>query len=315
MRSRRTAISVLLLGGALAVAAACGGPQISDINGGGGDRSPTPTGTPINGHHHPPGWADVTAHGPAAKLVAEDCRTCHGATLTGGTWNNGTSNVATPDCDSCHASGWRTNCTFCHGGTDNTSGAPPRDITGETATANLVFKKHTQHVTAGPDHVAFDCVQCHSKPTDALTTNHWFDSTPGWAEVNFAGGLAVGGTYAGQATGKCMNNYCHGNGQTPGTYDQSQATPGCSTCHGYLGNGGSIATMSGRHSYHINRGYTCVECHGATVGSNNKILADPSKHVNGVADNMFTTSNVTFNAGTQRCNGTCHGKSHSNLSW
>ena len=34
-------------------------------------------------------------------------------------------------CDDCHDEGWRTDCVFCHGGVDDTTGAPPEDIRDE----------------------------------------------------------------------------------------------------------------------------------------------------------------------------------------
>ena len=72
---------------------------------------------------HPPGWAQPTMHGAAFNTQGPaSCATasCHGVALTGGA-----SNVS---CNGCH-SNWQTTCTFCHGGTDNVSGAPPESVT------------------------------------------------------------------------------------------------------------------------------------------------------------------------------------------
>jgi hypothetical protein len=44
-------------------------------------------------------------------------------------------------------------------------------------------------------------------------------------------------------------------------------------------------------------------------------ISDPAKHVNGLREMMFTGTNVTYNAATKRCNGTCHGDNHQNESW
>ena len=119
---------VALLAVALGINA-CGEPSVSDM---GNDRTLTPTPTPSNGRHHPDGWAAADTHGLAAKFVQEDCRSCHGLQLDGG--------PVGVSCDGCHQPNWKTTCTFCHGGTDNQTGAPPRDITNATAIDQLVFR-------------------------------------------------------------------------------------------------------------------------------------------------------------------------------
>lgn len=312
MSARRYLAPVLILIAAAAVA--CGGPVVSDITGSDGSRTPLPgTPTPSAGHHHPDGWADPMTHGLAAKFQQEDCRGCHAADLTGGTWNNGTADVATPSCDSCHTANWRTTCTFCHGGTDNALGAPPRDITGETQKSKLIFHAHTAHVTASADHVAYDCVQCHVKPTNALDATHWFDTTPGIPEVTFTAGLSATGTFGASGSGQCMTNYCHSNGRgNTGTVNHDD-TMTCHSCHPYLDTPATWTNMSGQHRRHLNMsGVTCHDCHGATVNAANAV-ATAANHVDGKRETMFTTAGntIVFNAATRRCTGSCHGQGHS----
>ena len=293
---------------AVAVLVACGPVDISDISSLGGDRNPTPTPTPANGMHHPAGWAASTAHGHAAKFVTEDCRTCHGPQLTGG-----------PDvsCDSCHAAGWRSNCTYCHGGADNATGAPPRDITGAVAQDDLIFKSHTKHVETTASSTPFTCTQCHGGvPADALDAGHWFDDSHGRAEVAFSAGLSPAGTYD-YDNGRCSNLYCHGNGRgNNGTANYSDGPKACNSCHPFSNSTqAQLNTMSGEHRRHVlGENANCAECHGMTVNAADAI-SDPSKHVNGENELMFTTSNVTYNAGNQTCNGTCHGDNHQNEGW
>ena len=58
--------------------------------------------------YHPVGWVAEDVHGLAAKLQEDTCVACHGSDLEGG--------VVGVSCDTCHPAGWRTECTFCHGG-------------------------------------------------------------------------------------------------------------------------------------------------------------------------------------------------------
>lgn len=66
------------------------------------------------GGSHGDGYEDPSEHGMDAKLQVADCRTCHGADLSGGTTG--------VNCDSCHAENWRTDCIFCHGAVVNAAG-------------------------------------------------------------------------------------------------------------------------------------------------------------------------------------------------
>lgn len=241
------------------------------------------------GRVHPEGFASPTAHGPELELGAQDCRSCHGADLRG---------ASGPSCDSCHMVGWRTNCTFCHGGTADQTGAPPRDLGGALP---LSFRPHPQHVASSGLHGAFDCTECHRKPTDVLSAEHVFDSTPGRAEVIFSGGLSSAARYDGAGT--CSALYCHGNGRTSnGSYRQSDPAPTCESCHPTRG-------LGGRHGDHLGRevGATCYDCHADTIGPTGAI-ASPGRHVNGAPEVHFAAAGMTFAAGG--CSGMCHGQDH-----
>ena len=157
--------------------------------------------------------------------------------------------------------GWRTNCTFCHGGTDSQTGAPPRDLRGATARDELAFRAHTEHLSER-NHIAWDCNECHVKPVDVLSVGHVFDDTPGASEVDFSGGLSAGGRYDGN--GGCANMYCHGNGRTGGAYDHTNARPTCNTCH-------PSNRLGGGHGTHLREGVSCEYCHQDTAASANAI--------------------------------------------
>ena len=248
------------------------------------------------GSFHPAGWDAADQHGPAAKLQEQDCTACHGADLTGGT--SGTS------CDSCHLSGWRTDCTYCHGGTDNTTGAPPRDIDG--LDTGLSFTEHSVHVQEG-NHAAWDCAQCHTTPTDVLSVGHLFvgDTTPGEAEVAFTDGLSADAVYEGAGT--CTNSYCHGDGVTPGAVTTG-ATTDCGSCHGTASSPGTLSTV---HAAHFDEGASCEECHAATVSASDTI-SDPAQHVDGEID-VQPVSGMVYSGGT--CSGSCHGVDHDGSTW
>jgi predicted CxxxxCH...CXXCH cytochrome family protein len=266
----------------------------------------TVTTPPPGEPHHPPGWAASNVHGLAAKLQTDgDCRGCHGQYLDGET--NGVS------CDTCHTEAgypeWRNDCTFCHGGGENQTGAPPKDIDGQTDPAQISFPSHTEHV-AGYDHKVYGCDQCHSKPVDVLTPGHIFDDqTAGYGELYYANGYAPESTYF---QGTCSNVYCHGDGYLAlGEAYTGMAPLGCYGCHPDITTPQEWNQMSGRHQVHLNGGVvTCYECHSTVVDAN-QVVVNPDYHVDG--QRQVQPLDVVWNGAT--CTGTCHNHDHNNDAW
>jgi hypothetical protein len=264
-----------------------------------GAPPPPPTTTTTGGRHHPLDWSDSDQHGPGAQLQTDgDCRSCHGAQLDGG--SSGVS------CDGCHAPGWRTDCTFCHGGTLNTTGAPPEDIDNNADPATISFPEHPVHVTQGI-HPAYGCTQCHSKPTDVLTPGHLFDDlTAGYGELNYSAGIAPISTYY---QGTCSNVYCHGNGQVVGEVSSGQDV-GCGDCHAGPNDAAEWGTMSGEHATHLQEGVTCSECHQSVVDAAGSIVGY-DLHVQGTKDVLAPSA--PWNGAT--CTGNCHNENHDARGW
>jgi predicted CxxxxCH...CXXCH cytochrome family protein len=253
---------------------------------------------------HPEGWAQPEMHGLHAKLQDLECTVCHGADLTG---DLGVS------CDSCHVEGWRTDCTYCHGGTVDDSGAPPRDIDGSTD--DLTFPAHQQHLNTTDKHAAFACETCHAVPTDVLTPGHIFvaDDTPARAELDFTEGLSDRATWT-ATTGTCSGAYCHGDGQGHnGTVTVDAAPMRCSSCHpDRTSSRDTIERMSGEHEEHVAKeGLGCHECHAATTADSTRIL-DVAVHVDGSVQ-VVMPSGVTRSGST--CTGSCHGEPHEAEPW
>jgi len=261
------------------------------------------TGTTV-ARYHPDGWAEPDEHGMAAKYQEDTCLDCHGADLTGV--------GAALSCDTCHTpddpQAWRTDCTFCHGGEDNATGAPPVDI--NNSAAGLSFSAHTAHVTTNI-HGAYDCAQCHQKPVDVLSYGHFLvgDITAGVAEVDFSGGLSPAASYT---PGSCSSLYCHGDGQGDnGSWSVSQGTPDCGDCHASRASGDDAwDRMSDDHDKHLEEGITCSECHNLTADSAENIVT-PALHVNGSVELGFDASITANTAGAGvSCTGSCHGETH-----
>jgi hypothetical protein len=255
--------------------------------------------------YHPPGFSDPSVHGHDAKYQVETCVTCHGQDL------NGAGDV--PSCDTCHEAGWRENCTWCHGEQADGTGAPPVHISGVDDGAAATFIPHLSHTLATDMHRAFDCTECHTKPTDVLSAGHLFlgDTTPGRAETDFA--LSISDRAAWNGNGTCNNLWCHGNGQADnGRIQHDSQVNNCHGCHAD-GTSGLLQwlRMSGRHSDHLPEGIACSECHGDTVNASNDII-DFDLHINRTAD-VALRQGMTWNNG--RCTGTCHREVHNNRSW
>ncbi|MEK7703434.1 MAG: CxxxxCH/CxxCH domain-containing protein, partial [Myxococcota bacterium] len=269
-------------------------------------------------HHHPAGWTDPAQHGAAfnaSDVNATDvdaCTTCHGPALDGG--------IAGTSCNSCHAaysSNWQVDCVFCHGGTDNQTGAPPAAVDGTTTRSDVRVGAHSKHVVAGAIQAARDCTTCHAKPVNVFSAGHIDGTADAEVAATSINGISpFGTTDATYATGACGDVYCHGNGRGNngfplGVSDWTSTTAmTCTSCHPYsTSTEAEVLTMSGEHRRHVlnNAGtaprYACNRCH-ATVASSTGTIIDVALHVNG-------SRNVSFSAtGTWDPNATDGGARH-----
>jgi predicted CxxxxCH...CXXCH cytochrome family protein len=253
--------------------------------------------------YHPKGYAGAKVHGPETNLQQDDCQACHGQDLKGGD--------SKVDCDSCHQPGWRDDCTYCHGGDVDSTGAPPRDIDGETSPLLISFVAHSSHAGTN-NHAPFECSTCHTEPSDVLSSGHVFDDTPGRAEVAFTSPLSSGAKY--DFNGGCSNLYCHGNGRGDAgeAVDDGKAKK-CGDCHPDVNSSSSAwATMSGEHKLHLEEGLVCADCHKSVVNPSQDIIA-PERHVDGSVSHGFSESGLSANGSS--CTGVCHSKIHLFTSW
>jgi predicted CxxxxCH...CXXCH cytochrome family protein len=228
-------------------------------------------------------WADPSQHGLSAIDATytggqgpQACTGCHVAYGSAGTPT--AAGVTTTDCNACHAANghpsWKNECTFCHGGQDNTTGAPARDHTvvrGTTQATTLVtVGAHTSHVAASHAvDAALACVECHTTPTgsvDATAEPGHIDGATATLVWGATSKLASAAPSWNRTAATCASTYCHGATlsavTTQGTAtrplwtkaDGSQAT--CGSCH---------RAPPGTANHHNAAALTtCVKCHGAT---------------------------------------------------
>jgi len=237
----------------------------------------------VEAQAHPASWTDQTSsgfHAYSANQGLAQCEQCHGADLTGG--------IAGVSCASCHdlnlpvgVTSWKTNCTMCHGGTDNQTGAPPKATWGNGGDLVRVGA-HTSHMSGSSIAPAFDCVVCHQKPVDAFAAGH---IASGYAPVTFAG-LATAGTTPtwDRPSASCASTYCHGGTLAGGSnvapvwtkVDGTQAA--CGTCHGL--------PPPAPHPAYTGDLTGCAPCHSATMTAAGTVIppASGGKHLDGVIE-------------------------------
>jgi predicted CxxxxCH...CXXCH cytochrome family protein len=231
--------------------------------------APSAGGKHLNGRvdgNHPASWMDQSSpdfHAFHANAGLAVCQACHGQLL------DGSGPVSTVACATCHGAGWATTCTMCHGGVDNTTGAPPKATWGNGGDA-IRIGAHTAHVTAGPISPAFDCAVCHVKPSDAFAAGHIDLPT---ATVTF-GGVAIQGVGQGVATwnrssATCASTYCHGgfqggNASNTPVWTGGSAQGNCGTCHGLPPAAPHPAITGGTTA--------CNPCHPGTIDQNGVII-------------------------------------------
>ncbi len=172
-------------------------------------------------------------------------------------------------------------CTGCHGGQDNQTGAPPFDTHG--ASTSAAVGAHTAHLDAG-----VRCDGCHIVPTDAASPGH-MDTGP--AEVTF-GAVAGPDAVYDYTTHSCSSVYCHAPPTAPGgaapvpSWNGTLAGGPCGSCHADppTSHGGVADTL-------------CEKCHATSI-----VGAGPSRaFVSG-----GTHANGTVEPASISCT-TCHG--------
>jgi predicted CxxxxCH...CXXCH cytochrome family protein len=266
---------------------------------------------------HPPNYKDPESHGLAALDRAQGgrgmslCTDCHVGFGPVGA-------LASGDCEGCHATpsnygpytsgtypnhtSWKTECLFCHGGKDSTSGAPPRNThaissaAAVQATTLATVGAHTSHVgTNGTSSLhgisgPAACVACHATGVDPLSLSH-IDAVLGTVAFGAVGGTLNAGAYAAGGTSgdarspSCSATYCHGafpGGRSAavgwtGSFSAATSTLGCNGCHGQ-GTGAAAQpppfTVATPHPLNA----ACGDCHGGYTAASTNLL----RHVDGV---------------------------------
>jgi len=251
------------------------------------------------GGYHPAGWSSPLEHGASFNSSgAKACTSCHAADLSGG--------AAGVGCNLCHP-GFTSNCTFCHGGTDSQTGAPPASVIGEVDTSAAGVGAHTVHLAGDLTWRApIECTACHSVPADALSAGH---VDGGSAELTFGDAATAGGAEPSFDGSGCSSVHCHGSAALGGAepepewhkVDGTQAV--CGDCH--------ALPPPPPHP----EDDQCSMCHETVIGADLS-WNDPSLHVNGNIDasmdhpDGWTSPNMhgaAFNSdGAGACTG-CHG--------
>jgi predicted CxxxxCH...CXXCH cytochrome family protein len=268
----------------------------------------TATGTIVQGGKHIDGVKDVASghnaawmdqaspgfHAYTANRGLGTCQACH-QDLAG----------ANGFCTGCHRSGgtglpW--NCTMCHGGTQNPTGAPPKATWGNNTPStptNVRIGAHTRHVSGNTISRPFACSVCHVTPADVLAAGHIDEATP-TAEVTFSGLATSGGTTPSwtrisASSGTCASTYCHGSPIPGGTAKTPNWTGGasqaaCNSCHGAPPDDGPLVAGSSAHRRHnLIRGIPCSRCHNGYDAISAVKTADKDRHLNGTRDVRVNT--------------------------
>jgi predicted CxxxxCH...CXXCH cytochrome family protein len=168
------------------------------------------------------------------------------------------------------------NCTGCHGGKDNLTGAPPTDTKGQDASPAV--GAHTTHIQFG---VA--CNACHVVPQAVSSPGHM----DGRVEVTFGDLATANGATPTYSRQTCSGTYCHGatiQGGAKKTVDWNadRGRLDCTSCHGYppVGAGPHVASPAGAN---------CSACHPATVNPDQS-LKQGGKHLSGSIDTTLVAA-------------------------
>jgi predicted CxxxxCH...CXXCH cytochrome family protein len=175
-------------------------------------------------------------------------------------------------------------CARCHGGEQDESGAPPRDVLGRSDTSLPSVGAHTAHVAAG-----LDCGACHVKP--ARSDDGHVDGRVAivWGPLATANGALSPYYDAGSSYG-CASTYCHGRftggnaANAPLWTAAGQGQGACGTCHGDPAATPAALPRSGHPALAPGAtGASCAACHPETVDAAGAIVAG-GKHVDGLVE-------------------------------
>lgn len=228
---------------------------------------------------HPPGWAQPSMHGAAAKANLTLCQQCHADNPTGGPGSNPRFNVQLGRL----VNGSTTGCEVCHA----PLAAHPRvlqipAVFGVITTITPIGTPWYLHCTVSPAN--FDaCTHCHGANLDG----------------------------AGAAAGATGCTFCHLN-RVPTTVMD------CASCHSQPPNGTSYPNTAGVHASHgaLNVAVVCDACHtglgSITLDHFNRAKARTGSLQAGavVFGALASTGGLApaYNATTQQCTNTyCHG--------
>ncbi len=257
--------------------------------------------------YHPAVWTSFPAegsHGKEALMTGiRECLTCHGSDLSGG--------IAGVACSECHGNG-QDNCLACHGGLNDSTGAPPYDLRGAVDDTILTVGMHTGHIDGSLLSDGVPCNSCHIVPESPWDSTHFDFSLyngPGIidsiAEINWGWPESAAGEWD-RDTRTCTNTYCHGN-FPEGNHDNAPVwtasdQAACGSCHD---DGTDIFQMQHGHILHVILGVGCESCHASTVDSNLNVIG-PEFHIDGLATVKFSPDSGSYSDGTCSNPGGCH---------
>ena len=217
-------------------------------------------------HGLPPPFVAGVAISAQSHPKNAECSRCHGAVIdqnmnftAPNEHVNGTINVVTLACNSCHGS--------------SASPAPPTDLSGNTDVTAIGVGAHQAHLNGGPYYRPVPCGECHVVPTNVNDPGHINDWTT--AEVTFSGAAIATNRIPtwNRQTGSCTNVWCHSPqalGNVAPIWNDPNVSINCATCHGFPPPPPHDQTPQ------------CNFCHTnyTTAGT----FKDPSLHVNGTVD-------------------------------
>lgn len=182
---------------------------------------------------------------------------------------------------------------------NDSSGAPPYGLRGESSDTSLVVGAHAAHLAGSSLAAGFPCATCHLVPAFVWDSAHYDSFVPGQnvitdtvAELTWSG-LAGNESSWNRTTRRCSNTYCHGNfiggyhANAPVWTGAVQAS--CGSCHDVGPNPDSLRWI---HPSHVGDfGLRCADCHAAVVDTLLAITT-PAQHVNGHADMQVRDSTL-----------------------